>query len=182
MDLINKIKVSVILLALSLTASAQSGASEKAPDIVLKDLKGKTIRLKDFRGRVVLLNFWATWCVPCRAEIPELVKWQKEYQAQGLQIIGVTYPPVNKIKVRKFARQNKINYPVLFGTKKTKALFDAGDVMPYSIVIDKDGNIKARIEGVIFDDEFDEKIKPLIEGEGIGFKPFVEPADFSLNL
>jgi len=162
MILFNKIAVLLIFLALSPAAFAQIDAGEKAPSMVLKDLRGKTVRLDDFKGRVVLLNFWATWCVPCRAEIPELIKWQKEYQAKGLQIIGVTYPPTGKVKVRNFARQNKINYPVLFGTKKTKEIFDKGDVMPYSVIIDGDGNVRARIEGIIFNDEFDEKIKPLL--------------------
>jgi peroxiredoxin len=80
-----------------------------------------------------------------------------------LQIIGITYPLTNRAQVRNFSAKNKINYPVLFGSKRTKALFDKGNTMPYSVVIDKDGNIRARIEGVIFDDEFDVKIKALLE-------------------
>lgn len=136
---------------------------EPAPNFSLKDLSGKTINLSDFKGKVVLLNFWAVWCVPCEAEIPELVKWQQEYQSDGLQIIGVTYPPTNKVKVRSFARKMKINYPILFGSKKTKELFDSGENLPYSVVIDREGIIKERIEGIIFSDEFDEKVKPLLE-------------------
>lgn len=153
----------MICIAAPAVVFAQNERSEKMPVISLKDLNGKTVKLEDFKGKVILLNFWATWCVPCRAEIPELIKWQKDYQDQGLQIIGITYPPTSKLKVRNFARQNKVNYPVLFGTKKTKELFDSGDVMPYSVVIDREGNVSARIEGIIFDDEFDEKIKPLFE-------------------
>lgn len=162
MSVFNKIAVLLITVMLVPAAFAQIDVGEKAPSIVLKDLKGKTVRLEDFKGKVVLLNFWATWCVPCRAEIPELVKWQMEYQAKGLQIIGITYPPTSKVKVRNFARQTGINYPVLFGSKSTKALFDSGDTMPYSVVIDREENVKALIEGIIFDDEFDEKIKPLL--------------------
>ena len=142
---------------------AQNNKPEKAPAILLKDINGKTVSLEDFKGKVILLNFWATWCPPCRAEIPELIKWQNEYGNKGLQIIGITYPPTNRAKVRSFVRQNEINYPVLFGSKKTKQLFDSGDTMPFSVVIDKDGNIKERIEGIIFAEEFDEKIKPLLE-------------------
>lgn len=148
---------------LTFPAIAQINSDEKAPSIALKDLKGKTVNLSDFKGKIVLLNFWAVWCVPCAAEIPELIKWQSEYQKDGLQIIGVTYPPTNKAKVRNFVRKMKINYPILFGWKKTKALFDSGETLPYSVVIDKEGNIKDRIEGVIFADEFDEKIKPLLK-------------------
>ncbi len=153
----------VICFALPVLVFAQNNQTEKAPAIVLKNLKGKTIRIEDFKGKVILLNFWATWCAPCLAEVPELIEWQKEYQNQGLQIIGITYPPTNRIKVRDFVRKNKINYPILFGSKKTKELFDSGNTMPFSIVIGRDGNIKERIEGVIFAEEFDEKVKPLID-------------------
>jgi thiol-disulfide isomerase/thioredoxin len=143
--------------------SPQSVQAKKTPDISLKNLKGKTVKIADFKGKVVLLNFWATWCAPCLAEIPELIKWQKEYENQGLQIVGITYPPTNRVKTRRFARRNKINYPILFGLKKTKALFDSGETMPLTVVIDKDGNIKEVIEGIIFPEEFDEKIKPLLK-------------------
>jgi hypothetical protein len=95
----------------------------------------------------------------------ELVKWQTEYQTQGLQIIGITYPPTSRTETRNFVRQNKINYPILLGSKKTKELFDSTETMPYSVVIDKNGNVAARIEGIIYADEFDEKIKPLLESK-----------------
>lgn len=160
-----KILALAICLLFPVLIFAQSNQTEKVQGISLKDLKGKTVKIEDFKGKVVLLNFWATWCVPCRAEIPELIKWQKEYESRGLQIVGITYPPTNRIKVRNFVSRNKINYPILFGSKKTKALFDSGDTMPFSVVIDREGNIKERIEGIIFDDEFNEKIKPLIESK-----------------
>jgi peroxiredoxin len=141
---------------------AQVKQGEQLPALSLKDLKGNLIKIQDYKGKVILLNFWATWCVPCRAEIPELVKWQNEYQAQGLQIIGITYPPTNTVKVHNFAKKNKINYPILFGSKKIKSLFDKGEVMPFSVIIDRSGNIKEYIEGIIFDEEFAVKIKPLL--------------------
>ena len=148
---------------LAFSSYAQNGSVEKTPTIALKDLKGKTVSLSDFKGKIVLLNFWATWCAPCKAEIPELIKWQNEYKDAGLQIIGITYPPAGRAAVRRFARRMKINYPVLFGTKKTKALFDSGETLPFSVVIGEEGNIRERIEGVIFGEEFDEKIKPLLK-------------------
>lgn len=153
----------MICLALPAFIFAQSSKSKKAPDVSLKDLKGKTVKIGDFKGKVVLLNFWATWCAPCLAEIPELIKWQNEYENQGLQIIGIAYPPTNHVKVRRFARRNKINYPILFGSKKTKALFDSGETMPLTVVIDRDGNIKELIEGIIFPEEFNEKVKLLLK-------------------
>lgn len=154
-----------ICLLLTLSGFAQNDAPEKTPTLSLKDLKGKTISLSDFKGRVVLINFWATWCVPCLAEIPELIKWQNKYQDRGLQIVGIAYPPINRLKTRRFARRNKINYPILFGSKKTRKLFDAGETMPLSVIIDRDGKIRGRIEGIIFADEFDERIVPLLKNE-----------------
>lgn len=157
----------VLLFALfalfALSALAQDGAATKAPAIALKDLKGKTVTLSDFRGKIVLLNFWATWCVPCAAEVPEMVKWQDEYRASGLRIVGITYPPTTAAKIRSFVRKYKINYPILIGTRKTKRLFEPSVTLPVTVIIDREGNIIDRIDGIIFKDEFEAKIKPLIK-------------------
>ena len=153
--------LAVVLLATPAVTLAQ--APRSAPEGVLKDLQGRTVRLTDFKGKVVLLNFWATWCPPCRAEIPELLKWQREYGSKGLQIIGVTYPPTNRRKVRSFVRAFKITYPILLGARKTKALFDAGETLPFSVVIDREGKVRENIEGILLPEEFDEKIKPLLQ-------------------
>ncbi|MDQ3710751.1 MAG: TlpA family protein disulfide reductase [Acidobacteriota bacterium] len=161
--LIKNLIFTVVCLALPAVFFAQNNQSNKVLDIALKDLQGKTVKIKEFKGKVVLLNFWATWCPPCRAEIPELIKWQKEYENQGLQIVGITYPPTNRLKVRRFVRRNKINYPILFGSKNTKAIFDSGETMPLTVVIDRNGNIKEIIEGIVFAEEFDEKVKPLLD-------------------
>jgi thiol-disulfide isomerase/thioredoxin len=144
-------------------AAGMAQAPESAPPVALRDLRGRTVRLTDFKGKVVLLNFWATWCPPCRAEIPELVKWQREYGSKGFQIIGVTYPPTNRRKVRSFLRTFKVTYPVLLGDKKTKALFDAGETLPFSVVIDREGKVRANIEGILLPEEFEEIVKPLLE-------------------
>ncbi|MDQ1640097.1 MAG: hypothetical protein QOF62_3436 [Pyrinomonadaceae bacterium] len=156
-------RVAVITLLLLLAPVAPLAQTPRpAPALKLKSIKGSTFRLEDYKGSVVLINFWATWCAPCRTEIPELIKWQREYRRDGLQIIGVTYPPQTLAEVRRFARKTKVNYPVTLGTKATKLLFTESETLPMTVVIDRAGNVRAVIEGVIFPEEFEEKIKALL--------------------
>jgi thiol-disulfide isomerase/thioredoxin len=155
-----KIAFTLLFILVPIPTLAQTSVS--APSLALKDLQGRSVRLADFKGKVVLVNFWATWCPPCRAEIPDLVKWQRQYGRQGLQVIGVTYPPTNRRAVRTFARQLKINYPVWLGSKATKGLFDLGETLPFSVVVDRQGKVRATIEGIMLPEEFDEKVRPLL--------------------
>jgi thiol-disulfide isomerase/thioredoxin len=155
------ITIIAALLMFSLAAYAQN-AQQQAPSLMLKSIQGRTLSLSNYKGKVVLLNFWATWCPPCRAEMPELVRMQREYGARGLQIIGITYPPQTLSEVRRFVRQLKVNYPVALGTKETKALFDESETLPLTIVIDREGHIAERIEGILLPEEFEQKIKPLL--------------------
>jgi thiol-disulfide isomerase/thioredoxin len=156
-------KAIIFVLLLVMLPGAASGQSEKAPSLALKDLKGRTVRLSDYKGKVVLINFWATWCPPCRAEMPDLVEWQRQYRSKGLQVIGITYPPTELAEVREFVRSTKVNYPIVLGEKETKALFDPGDTLPFTVVIDREGNIQDRIEGILLAEEFEQKIKPLLK-------------------
>jgi peroxiredoxin len=139
------------------------------PQFALKDITGRTVRLRDYRGKVVLVNFWATWCPPCRAEMPDLVRLQREYARRGLQIIGITYPPETRTRVRRFARSLKVNYPIILGTRQLKARFSSDETLPLTVVIDRDGKVKEIISGILLPQEVDEKIKPLLmkdrEGE-----------------
>jgi thiol-disulfide isomerase/thioredoxin len=154
----------VICLAVVLAAATvvQGQTTGKAPPLKLRDLRGRSIRLSDYKGKVVLVNFWATWCPPCRAEMPDLVKMQREYKSR-LQVIGVTYPPQTIGEVRRFTRKLKVNYPVALGTKETKSLFDESETLPLTIIIDREGNVVDRVEGILLPEEFEQKIKPLLK-------------------
>ena len=149
-------------------------AQRDAPQFDLKDVKGRTVRLSDYRGKVVLINFWATWCPPCREEMPDLVKLQGEHGKDGLQIIGVTYPPEKKSRVRRFARNLKVNYPIILGTREIKDRFSSDETLPLTVVINRNGKVSDIISGILLREEFDEKIKPLLlkdkEGEMINAK------------
>jgi thiol-disulfide isomerase/thioredoxin len=158
----------IVLAALTLALSPVLRQDTKAPQVDLKDLSGRPVRLSDYKGKVVLINFWATWCPPCRAEMPDLVRLQREH-GEDLQIIGITYPPETKTRVRRFARSLKVNYPIVLGTREIKDRFSSEETLPLTIVINRDGKVSYIISGILLREEFDEKIKPLLmknkEGE-----------------
>lgn len=139
------------------------GQDSRPAELTLKDIKGRYVRLRDYRGKVVLINFWATWCPPCRAEIPDLIRLQREYRSRGLQVIGVTYPPQKLATVRRFVRRAKVNYPVALGTKETKSIFTSTETLPVTIVIGTDGRVRDIIEGILLPEEFEQKIQPLLK-------------------
>jgi thiol-disulfide isomerase/thioredoxin len=149
-----------LLVALSSLVLGQ--VERPAPKLEIRDIEGRALRLSDYKGKVMLLNFWATWCAPCLAEMPDLVKWQREYKSKGLQVIGVTYPPEELAEARKFTKSIKVNYPVALGDEQTKAMFDEGETLPVTVVIDKKGMIREVIQGIIFTEEFEQKVKPLL--------------------
>lgn len=152
----------ILTLLLVLAPTVAIGQRKQAPALTLRDINGRQFRLSNYRGKVVLLNFWATWCPPCRTEIPDLIKWRRKHRNEGLRIFGITYPPEKLSEVRRFARDLKIDYPIAIGTKATKALFTASETLPLTVVIDRDGVVRDVIEGVMYPDEFDDKVKPLL--------------------
>lgn len=157
-----RILPAALLLLVSVSASAQS---TQQVTLRLKDINGRTFSLADYKGKVLLVNFWATWCIPCRTEIPDLIKMQRRHRNQGLRIVGIAYPPESISEVRSFSRQLRMNYPVALGTKETKGLFTASETLPMTVVIDREGIVRDVIEGIMYSDEFDQKVKPLLSAE-----------------
>ena len=130
------------------TVASQSGAgTEPAPDFTLKTLDGAPLRLSDYRGKVILLDFWATWCAPCQEEIPHFVEWQRKYGGRGLQVIGLSMDDGPK-PVRKFSREFGMNYPVVLGTQDVASRYGGILGLPVNIVIGRDGKIKAKHLGM----------------------------------
>lgn len=131
-----------------------------APAFTLSDMSGKSVSLADFRGKVVVLDFWATWCPPCKKEIPDFVELQKQYGPQGVQVVGIALDQPDK--VRAFAEQNGINYPVLLGNDELTVKYGGIDGIPTTFVIDKKGKIVNRFEGFRPRSVFEAEIKKLL--------------------
>jgi thiol-disulfide isomerase/thioredoxin len=117
--------------------------STSAPDIEMKQLDGVPLRLSDFRGKVILLDFWASWCAPCRQEIPRFVQWQKMYGERGLQVIGVAMDD-DLSAAQKFSREFNVNYPVVAGSVKLTDRFGGIFGLPANIVLARDGKTISR--------------------------------------
>jgi len=119
----------------------------RAPDFQLKSIDGKMYGLSDFRGKIIILDFWDTWCPPCKAEIPDFVDLQKQYGARGLQIVGIAFARQGLDAVRSFARSYKINYPILLATPKVVEDYGGIEGIPTTFVIDQQGNIRQKHVG-----------------------------------
>lgn len=156
-------RITLLAAVLLFAPAVTSGQDSPPAELTLKDINGREIRLSNYRGKIVLVNFWATWCPPCRAEVPDLIRLQRDYRGKGLQVIGVTYPPQKLAEVRRFVRRAKVNYPVALGTKETKLLFTQSETLPMTIVIGTDGRIRDIIEGIMLAEEFEQKIIPLLK-------------------
>ena len=127
-----------------------------------KDINGKKVSLSEFKGKVIILDFWATWCVPCKAEIPGFIGLQKKYGGQGLQIIGLSVDD-SQSTAKKYATEMKMNYPVLLAEGKEDILkaYDPIPSIPVSIIIDRQGRIVARHLGIAAMDVFEKEIASL---------------------
>ena len=134
-----------------------------APDFALETLDGKNLRLSDLRGKAVLLNFWATWCGPCKIETPWLVELQKQYGSQGLQVVGVAMDDSGKEDIAKFAQDMGVNYPVLLGKEAVGDEYGGVPALPESFFIGRDGKIVDRIIGLKGKGDIEEAIRKALD-------------------
>ncbi len=140
--------------------SASPTTKVTAPQFTLTDIGGNPISLSTYRGKVVILDFWAPWCPPCRREIPDFVSLQNQYASRGLQIIGIGLDRPNNIS--SFVQQYGINYPVAVGDDAISNLYGGVSGIPTTFIIDRQGNVTNKFEGFTNRNVFEVEIKKLL--------------------
>ncbi len=138
-------------------------AGSAAPDFTLPDLKGKEVQLSSFKGKAVVIDFWATWCEPCKIEMPWLVDLQTKYGAEGLQILGVAMDDADEPTIQAFAHKMGVNYPVLKGTEAVADLYGGLDGLPATFFVDRSGKIVDVAVGLTNQSVLEDSIKRSLE-------------------
>jgi peroxiredoxin len=145
------------------TASVKPGKERKAaPDFELKDANGHTVRLSDYRGKVVLLDFWATWCGPCKIEIPWFQEFERENKDKGFAVLGVAMDEEGWAVVKPFAHYMNINYRLMIGDDSIAERFGGVDALPTTFLIDREGKIAAVHVGLSGKRDFVNGIRDLL--------------------
>jgi peroxiredoxin len=158
--------VGVGLQAAMLRAQAASVSRKAAPSFRLEDPNGAPVRLSDYQGRVVLLNFWATWCHGCKLEIPWFMEFQSKYRERGLTVIGVSMDDDGWKSVKPYLAEHKLNYPVVIGNQDLGKQYGL-DGMPMTLLIDGEGKIAATYSGMVDRTKCESEIRNLL-GERTG--------------
>ncbi len=139
-----------------------------APDFALTSLDGKIVKLSDYRGKAVLLNFWATWCSPCKVEMPWFVDLQKKYGGDGLVVLGIAMDDTETDKIAQFASEMGVNYPVLLGTDKVSEQYGNVEYLPTSFYIDREGKIVGKGTGLLGRAEIEENVQKALASHAVG--------------
>ncbi|MDE3103697.1 MAG: TlpA family protein disulfide reductase [Acidobacteriota bacterium] len=150
--------------------SAQGGGDEQLPSLVgkpapafsLVTLEGKRVTLAEYKGRPLLINFWATWCAPCKLEMPWFEEFRTQYAPQGFEILGIAEDDAGKDEIAKVARQAGVTYPVLLTDGKVAPAYGGVDVLPMSFYIDRNGVIVEQTAGLGGKDEIEANIRKVV--------------------
>ncbi len=165
----NKPLIPIMLLLLGVALFSLSGlgkikgqsSSSPAPDFALPDLDGKTVKLSDFKGKVIILDFWATWCSPCVYEIPHFIELYEQYKENGFQMIGIAFQSGSASNIRQFVEKHGINYPILMGNRVIAREYGGINAIPTTFVIDRQGRIVQKYIGYRAKEVFENHLKAL---------------------
>lgn len=138
------------------------GDRKPAPNFTLKDASGTKVDLSSYHGKVVLLNFWATWCGPCELEIPWFEEFEQQFKSKGFEVVGVSMDDDGWPAVKPFIAAKKINYRILLGDDSVTQLYGGVDALPTTFLIDRDGRIAAVHVGLAGKDEYSNEIQNLL--------------------
>ena len=165
----------LLVIGLKISRHQRQSASTQmkgdvAPDFTLQSLEGQTVHLSDYRGKAVLLNFWATWCAPCKIEMPWFVELQKRYGPEGLQIVGVAMDDASPKEIAAFAKDMGVNYPVLIGKEAVGDAYGGVQFLPESFYIDRNGKVLDKAFGLKGRGEIEDNIKKIIASAAVAQK------------
>ncbi len=165
--MIRRVGLTVFIVVICMFAgglgATDAGVAETAPGFVLKSQEGKTVRLSDYRGKVVLLNFWATWCGGCKVEMPWLVDLYRRHRAEGLEIIGVSMDDAGEDVIARFTKSKNVNYTIVKGNESVASAYGHVQMLPQTFLIGRDGTITGHITGVPNRRELGETIQQLLK-------------------
>jgi cytochrome c biogenesis protein CcmG/thiol:disulfide interchange protein DsbE len=161
-----RVSAGLLLAAASLAATAQTATTppRMAPNFVLRDLHQQRIELRAYRGKVVLLNFWATWCGPCLVEIPQFAEWQNRYGAQHFQVLGISLDDA-EAPVQAEEQRLKLDYPIAMGNEKVEAAYGGILGLPITFLIDRKGRIRAKYQGAADLQVMEQELKLLLPAQ-----------------
>lgn len=145
--LVSLLAITMIAAACSSSESSSSAKLNKAPGFALEGMDGKTVDFKEYQGKLVLVDFWATWCPPCRRSIPHLAELHKKYSSRGFAVVGISLDQTGRESVANFARENSIPYTVLMGSQDVAESWNIGGGIPVAILVNREGAVVEKIVG-----------------------------------
>lgn len=138
------------------------GDRKAAPPFSLKDAEGKTVKLSDYKGKVVLLNFWATFCGPCKIEIPWFIEFEQKYKDRGFAVLGIAMDEEGWEIVRPYIKEENVNYRILMGDEPTSQMYGGVENLPTTFVLDADGKIVSTHVGLVSKSVYENEIEQLL--------------------
>ena len=145
---------------------------KKAPEFTLKDSNGQLVKLSDFKGKVVVLNFWATWCGPCKIEIPWFIDFETRLKDQGFAVLGIAMDDDGWDAVKPYITAKKVNYRVMMGDDSIANLYGGVESLPTTFILDREGRIARTHVGLVSKSEYENDIQELLKQKRASATPF----------